>query len=72
MSFLTIELKTNDEGGTAADVLYTGKDRRVAEQKYHAALADAATSGRPCHAAVLLEGDGTLIESYAYVAEVGE
>lgn len=72
MSFLTIELKTNDDGGTAADVLYTGKDRRVAEQKYHAVLATAATSGRPCHAAILLEGDGTLIESYAYVAEGGE
>lgn len=72
MSYLTIELKTNDEGGTAADVLYSGVDRRVAEQKYHAALATAATSGRPCHAAVLLEGDGTLIESYAYVTEKGE
>lgn len=69
MSYLTIELKTNDEGGTAAEVLYTGKDRRVAEQKYHATLATAATSGRPCHAAIILQGDGTPLEYKAYVNE---
>ena len=31
MNYVCIELKTNDEGGTAADVLYTGKDRNYAE-----------------------------------------
>lgn len=66
MSYLAIELKTNDEGGTAADVLYTGVDQRMAEKKYHEALATAATSGRPCHAAILIEGDGTFIQSYCY------
>lgn len=72
MSYLTIELKTNDEGGTAAEVVYTGVDRRVAEQKYHATLATAATSGRACHAAILLQGDGTPLEYKAYTKEVSE
>lgn len=69
ISYLTIELKTNAEGGTAAEVVYTGVDRRVAEKKYHETLATAATSGRPCHAAMLVQGDGTLIDTYAYVTE---
>ena len=69
MNYLTIELKTNDQGGTGCDVLYSGVDRRVAESKYHDALAKAATSGRPCHACVLLQSDGTLIDTYVYVKE---
>lgn len=69
MSYLTIELKTNSEGGTAAEVVYTGADRRVAEQKYHQTLATAATSGRPCHAAILIQGDGTLLDTHCYVTE---
>lgn len=63
MNFITIELKTNDEGGTAADVLYSGRDERVAWQKYHTALANAATSGRPMHAVVLLTSDGGVVAS---------
>lgn len=69
MNFVTIELKTNTEGGTGVDVLYSGVDRRVAESKYHDALAEAATSGRPCHAAVLLQSDGMLLDTYSYSKE---
>lgn len=69
ISYLTIELKTNDQGGTAAEVVYTGTDRRVAEKKYHETLATAATSGRPCHAAMLVQGDGLVLDTYAYVTE---
>lgn len=69
MSFLTIELKTNDEGGTAAEVLYTGKDKRVAEQKYHQALATASTSGRPHHACVILDSDGLTYAQQSYVKD---
>lgn len=63
MNYITIELKTNDEGGTAADVLYTGKDERVAEQKWHAAMSSAATSGRPMHAAIIVRSDGIVTET---------
>lgn len=69
MNYITIELKTNDEGGTAADVLYSGKDRNYAEKKYHEALATAATSGRPCHAALIVQSDAVFIEGRAYVTE---
>ena len=72
MAFLTIELKTNDEGGTALEVLYTGKDRSVADSKYHAALAVAATSGRPHHACVILDSDGLTYAQQSYVKEGGE
>ncbi len=66
-NYITIELKTNAEGGTAAEVLYTGKDRNYAEKKYHEALATAATSGRPCHAALIVQSDAVFIEGRAYV-----
>lgn len=67
MAYLTIELKTNDQGGTAADVLYTGIDLKVAEQKYYQALATAATSGRPHHACVILDSDGMTLAQRSYV-----
>lgn len=69
LNFIAIELKTNNEGGTGVDVLYSGKDRRVAEQKYHTALATAATSGRPLHAAVLMQSDGLMLSSEFYAKE---
>ncbi len=69
MAYITIELKTNDEGGTAAEVKYSGKDVRMAEKTYHAALSDAATSGRPHHAAVILDSDGNTVAAYGYANE---
>lgn len=69
LNYIAIELKTNNEGGTGVDVLYSGKDRRVAEQKYHTALATAATSGRPMHAAVLMQSDGLMLNSEFYATE---
>ena len=72
MNYICIELKTNDQGGTAADVLYTGADRNYAESVYHKTLATAATSGRACHAAVLLQSDGLLLDTYAYAKEVAD
>lgn len=69
MAYLTIELKTNDTGGTAAEVLYTGTDIKVAEQKYYQTLAVAATSGRPRHACVILDSDGMTMAQRSYVTE---
>lgn len=69
MAYLTSELKTNDEGGTAAEVKYSGKDLRVAEQTYHTVLATAATSGRRCHACVILDSEGMSVAQRAYVTE---
>jgi len=72
MAYLTIELKTNDQGGTAAEVLYTGTDLKVAEQKYYQTLAVAATSGRPRHACVILDSDGMTMAQRSYVTEAEE
>lgn len=69
MNYITVELKTNTEGGTGVVVLYSGVDRNFAESKYHDALSKAATSGRPCHAAVLLQSDGMLLDTYSYSKE---
>ncbi len=71
MSYVTIELKTNDKGGTAAEVKYTGVDLRVAEQAYHAALSEAATSGRPAHAAIIVDSLGNPL-SFAGYEKAGE
>lgn len=68
MAYLTFELKTNDEGGTAAELLYSGIDLRVAEQKYYEALATAAVSGRPAHAAVILDSLGNQVASMGFEA----
>lgn len=69
MTYLTYELKTNDSGGTGSDLLYSGIDRHMAEKKYYEALSIAATSGRPMHAALIVQGDGTFVQSYGYVNE---
>lgn len=69
MAYLTIELKTNDSSGTAAEVKYTGSDLRVAEQTYHSVLATAATSGRKCHACVILDSEGVTMAQQAYVKQ---
>jgi hypothetical protein len=71
MAYLTIELKTNDKGGTAAEVLYSGTDLKVAEQKYYQTLATAATSNRPRHACVILDSDGMTLAQRSYVVEQG-
>lgn len=62
-----IEMKTNEQGGTAFDVLCSTADRNYAESVYHKALATAATSGRPCHAALIVQSDAVFIEGRAYV-----
>lgn len=69
MAYLTIELKTNDQGGTAAEIAYSGIDFRMAEKKYYEILAIAATSGRPAHAAVILDSMGQMLASMGYAAE---
>ncbi len=69
MAYVTIELKTNDQGGTAAETIYAGIDYRMAEKKYYETLAIAATSGRPAHAAIILDEMGQMLASMGYAAE---
>lgn len=66
MAYITIELKTNEKGGTSAEVKYSGVDLRVAEKTYYETLATAATSGRPAHAALIVDSMGQLIATMGY------
>lgn len=60
MSYITLELKTNDSGGTAAETIYSGSDKHYAEKKFYETMAIAATSGRKCHSCVILDEKGML------------
>lgn len=71
MSYVTIELQTDEEGRTAS-IVTAHADRNGAEGAYHAALAAAAVSPVPVHAVVLLEGDGTYMEGRCYEHGEGE
>lgn len=66
MAYITLELKTNNEGGTAAEVKYSGVDPRMAEKTYYEVLATAATSGRPAHAALIVDSMGQLLATMGY------
>lgn len=72
MAYITIELKTNTEGGTAAEVKYSGVDIRMAEKTYYETLATAATSGRPAHAALIVDSMGQLLATMGYENETKE
>lgn len=71
MTFIVIELQTNNDG-TVSNLVYAYTDRGQAEQKYHLILSSAAVSALPAHAAVLLTGDGRTIASQCYRHEVPE
>ena len=69
MSYVTIELKTNNEGGTAAEVKYSGIDIRMAEKTYYAVLSEAATLKRPAHAAIIVDSLGNPLSFAGYEKE---
>ena len=71
MTFIVIELQTNNDG-TVSNLVYAYTDRNEAEQKYHLILSSAAVSALPAHAAVLLTGDGRMIASQCYRHEEEE
>lgn len=63
--FVLVEIQTNSDG--TVSVLNTAYDDRFyAEGAYHSVLASAALSSLPCHSAVLLESDGTFLDSQYY------
>lgn len=68
MKYIVIEIQTSADG-TVGNIVTAHDTRNEAESKYHATLATAATSGRPCHAALLVESDGTLLDTYCYKKE---
>lgn len=76
MGFAVVELQTALDGSIAsliygfADLTKTEEENRAdAEAKYHSILASAAKSGLPCHAAVIMRNDGSVINKQAYKHE---
>lgn len=65
MSFIVIELQTN-QNGSVANLVTQHADRNAAESKYHTVLAAAAISALPQHAACLLTNDGKLLDRQCY------
>lgn len=76
MGFAVVELQTAADGSIAsliygfADITKSEAENRAdAEAKYHTVLAYAAKSGLPCHAAVIMRNDGTVLNKQAYKHE---
>lgn len=66
--FIVIELQKNVDGNIG-NIVWSYSDQNIAESKYYAILASAATSSIPKHSAVLLHEDGFVIRNETYVHE---
>ena len=65
MIYFVIELQTMPNN-VAANIVTSYYDRAEAERQYYLALAAAAVSTLPVHAAALLTNDGTMIMHKSY------
>jgi len=71
--FAVVELQTALDGSIASLIYGFGdatktedENRADAEEKYHSVLMYAAKSSLPCHAAVIMRNDGSVINKQAY------
>lgn len=69
--YAIVELQTA-ANGTVSSLITAKDDYYEAESAYHITLASAALSGLPVHAAVMLDNQGNVIHSQAFVREVEE
>lgn len=69
MKYVVIEIQTYTDG-SVGNLVTAHDDRLQAESAYHGVLSAAAVSQLPCHAAAIMQSDGTLIDSYSYEHEV--
>ena len=72
MSYIVMEIQTDQNGGVAIVPPSSFNDRNTAEQKYHTILAAAAVSNVPVHAAVMMVNDGRIVMSQFYEHPVPE
>lgn len=71
MTYVVVELQTNDEG-QVANLVTQHATREEAESKYHAVLSAAAVSSVAYHAAVLMTNTGHVHETKCYHHEKPE
>lgn len=65
MKYILIELQTSADG-TVGNIVTAYDSRDAAESAWHSALAAAAVSTLPVHAAVLINNGGEVVESRCY------
>ena len=65
MNYVVVEMQTYVDGTTAC-LTDAFADKKLAEQKYHTALAAAAVSGLPCHTVVMMNNKGTHLKEEHY------
>ena len=66
--YVVVEIQTFDNG-TIGSLVTPKDDYYQAESTYHTVLAAAALSELPVHTAVLLDNEGNVIHSQAFVKE---
>ena len=68
MRYIVIEIQTSADG-TVGNLVTAYDTLNEAESKFHSIMAAAAVSKLPCHAALIVRSDGTLINSGRYEHE---
>ena len=69
--YTVVEIQTNADG-TVGNIVHAYANRAEAEHEYHLALAAAAISSLPIHAAVLLTNEGFMEKHERYIHEQAE
>ena len=70
--FIVLEIQTAADGSVTVLEPAIRSSRAEAESLYHSVLSFAALSPLPMHAAVLLTGEGIVLERKAYTRETAE
>lgn len=63
--YVVVEMQTY-ENGSIGNIVSAYDTINEAGNKYHTILASAAVSGLPCHAAVMMDNFGNMLEHYSY------
>ena len=69
--FIVIELQTNDSG-ELGNFVWSFDKKEQAENKYYSVLSYAAVSELPVHSAVMLDEQGSLINSHVFFHKTEE
>lgn len=66
--YIVVELQTNDSG-ELGNLVWSFDKKEEAESKYYSVLSAAAMSNVPVHSAVMLDEQGSLINSHVFFHE---
>lgn len=69
--YIVVELQTNDSG-ELGNLVWSFDKKEEAESKYYSVLSAAAMSNVPVHSAVVLDEQGSLINSHVFFHKTEE